>query len=753
MAPPLKVGSRVRLHGLCGRPELNSRLGKVLRHVKDSGRWKVALDGEADAASSLALKAENLQVLPGHADALARTVLACRQRAGATRGPGAAGRLRTVHVVGAAAWELGLQYGGLLEAAQQRPGDRVTLSGLSARPDLNGAVGTLERFVPEKGRWKVILAEGADGQGHGAGSAGGSAPSSGAGFVLKPENLLPAPLYRHEGFQGTWLQDGDRHTVFVAGGSEGAATCGKCIGPDGELVEDITVLGPDSFSMTVDGESLTATLSSDGATLAWSDGDAWVRPSAWDDALIRVVLIGPELPDELPAEQLSDIPGGWPEPGVHVVAYRGSYERFVASAEYSAPEVVFLPSPGFAPSGVAPGFFAWCPALHALASLSAAGTADGEGEGEPREAPLCCCSGAEPYGDGEWLGDAVYDEQVLRALGFDVIAPPARNAAASLADEHPTSGWHQWAFTMVFAWRADKPLPPLDAWTWAGYYSARRSRCELPRFRFRPPAPALKPPALSDFERRCSEGAAGDGGDDEEALQILAMEWVGATARVAWLRGGGACPAAAAGAAAVATAEEFADRTRSRPLPPNQEHVVASGASELAAKVAASTSVVGGEVGVEPPSRQQRAVAAAAAVAVVTVFEALAQEALWSRRGSLTPELIGHLAAVALQCAEREGAALPSGAASAVGQRCADALELLGGGPHRPPVGRLAEEFAKLADGACESAGCNDAGERAAIAMAVVDNLDLAIPAQGGRDASLRISLKMHDAPPCRRGA
>ena len=40
------AGSRVEVHGLRGAPELNGRVGSVVRWVAAKGRWEVRLDGE-----------------------------------------------------------------------------------------------------------------------------------------------------------------------------------------------------------------------------------------------------------------------------------------------------------------------------------------------------------------------------------------------------------------------------------------------------------------------------------------------------------------------------------------------------------------------------------------------------------------------------------------------------------------------------------------------------------------------------------
>eukprot|EP00929_Paragymnodinium_shiwhaense_P113734 TRINITY_DN82036_c0_g1_i1.p1 TRINITY_DN82036_c0_g1~~TRINITY_DN82036_c0_g1_i1.p1 ORF type:complete len:252 (+),score=71.34 TRINITY_DN82036_c0_g1_i1:73-828(+) len=59
-------------------------------------------------------------------------------------------------------------------------GDRVAVKGLESKPELNGRIGTLQKFVPDKGRFAVILdAEGGNGY-------------SGTGLLLKPGNIAKA---------------------------------------------------------------------------------------------------------------------------------------------------------------------------------------------------------------------------------------------------------------------------------------------------------------------------------------------------------------------------------------------------------------------------------------------------------------------------------------------------------------------------------------------------------------------------------
>jgi len=527
--------------------------------------------------------------------------------------------------------------------------------------------------------------------------------------------------------------------------------------------------------MVLDGETLTATLEPGGRQLTWSDGDTWTRPED-EDALIHVVLVGPDLPETCPSGELQHVPD-WPEPGIRVGCFRGKYEDYVKSPAFTAAEITILSNPGLCASGTGGGFFNWAPALHALAGDTAT---------------LCVSTGVEPYSEGELLGDAIYDETVLKACGFRLFASAARNPHGCLAAEHPSCGWHLWAYTIAFGWPSGGGAPePPDDWMWKAYYNARRSRCELPRFRFRPPAPDLKPRKLVDMERKVFGGGADadeggedpatdkekekptkgvDGGstrildesedeapeevkpaetgtekgpptksisDEEEEAYIAKMEWVGRTVQVAWERGGNQLPVAAAAAAATAAAEEFADRSRANPLPPGHEHVIAVGACELAARVGAS--VAGGG----------RAVAVAAAT-VVAVFEVLAYEALWQRHGMMSMEKVGHIVLGGLASAERAGVQLESGVASAVGQHASDAYERLSG-RNQPPLSNCVEEFKKLAGSICDSAGTADANERRVISQAIVDNLDLTIPARGGKEASLRISMKMNDAPQCHR--
>jgi len=77
-----------------------------------------------------------------------------------------------VDVTSGCVFVLGLQTGQLESAVPKLPVDTpVTLHGLSAKPELNGLTGTLQRFDRLKGRWQVKMDEG------------------GALHLLKPDNL------------------------------------------------------------------------------------------------------------------------------------------------------------------------------------------------------------------------------------------------------------------------------------------------------------------------------------------------------------------------------------------------------------------------------------------------------------------------------------------------------------------------------------------------------------------------------------
>jgi len=60
-APPLRVGSHVRLHGLEKRPELNGSCGRLAAFDPSDGRWQLAL---ADGKGTIRVRPENVTLEP-----------------------------------------------------------------------------------------------------------------------------------------------------------------------------------------------------------------------------------------------------------------------------------------------------------------------------------------------------------------------------------------------------------------------------------------------------------------------------------------------------------------------------------------------------------------------------------------------------------------------------------------------------------------------------------------------------------------
>mmetsp|Transcript_43544 Transcript_43544/g.81808 ORF Transcript_43544/g.81808 Transcript_43544/m.81808 type:complete len:574 (+) Transcript_43544:56-1777(+) len=566
--PSISSSTRVRIKGLTGRPELNGRVGKALRFVKDKGRWQVRLDGEADD-SSLALKEDNLQPLKKYGEALAKSIVSARERAGEAEKP-----LRLLHILAATDFELCLEFASL--------------------------------------------------------SAGGDAP-------------------------------------------------------------------------------------------------------------LEVVLIGADFPETYPSKELQAV-SDWPEPAVKMSVFRGAYEEFIESPSFAASggaadaAVILHP----AASSMGPlegGFFTWVETLYALA---VAGDT------------LGICLGVEPFVDGEFYGDGVLNEMVIRSCGFDITAPTEWNPHGTKVSEHPSCAWRLWACSLAFRWPGGRSSAPddLEAFTWKGYYNARRVQCKLPRFRFRAPYPDWRPSELDDLQKQFEKDleVAKDARDDPEAQQrfqkqeqdrqekgaLAVTGWVSRTVQAAYTKGGEQPPIVAAVAGAVAAAEEFADKSfrESRP-PPKMMYIIPVATSEVAAKAAMSAE--GGGPG-----------AAAVAIVAVVLFESLASEALWRGQGAVGSEAIGYAVTTAF---EREKIEFSGGVASTIGSRVMEFYSLHCGRPE-PLIETLEEAFRDLLEGVCECADVGDGPEgRRAITQAMLDNMDMSIPARGGFEATLDISRKMHMAP------
>lgn len=656
------ASSRVRLVGLAAKPELNGRLGKVLRFVKEKERWQVHLDGEPKG-SSLALKENNLRVIPECADALAETILLARNRADEGKQP-----LKTVHILGASSFELSLQF-GKLAAGREPPPKPAELP-----------KGFLGKWKTEKGNINTI----------------------------DEERLR-------------WQDE------FGSGSSKTGIEDGK-------------------IWIILEGEDYSGELADNDQKLCWSDGESWMRVLDEESVTadqVRIALIGPELPETYSEGKLEPAIS-WPELEVAVSCFRGTYEDFAASSDFFPAEVSVLANPGLE----AGGFFIWLPALAALAAQSQT---------------LGICTGREPFNEGEWLGDANYDEKVIRSCGFEVLSSTTRNPHGCICADHPETGWHIWSYTMAFRWPQGQTLPSEDLhkWRWESYYKARRRRCELPRFRFKPLDPEFRPSSLNKLaeeqlasrkEREEIEKNTEDedekrellndlhkAEEDRQEIGVLARgEWMTRTVSAAWVIGAGQSSTAGAVAGAIAAAEEFAENNDA---PGNRPHdaskyVLAMGAAEVA--VAEAKIAEGGGSG-----------AAAVTVAAVLLFEALATEVLWPGPGVLKSDRIGEFVVSLL---ERREVELGTGMASMIGGRVADAHAALSPAIHGqslPLFGKLEQEFRDLAEAVGESVNLSgDKAERQAVAQAVVDNLDLWRVARGGREAFLRISTKMQSAPP-----
>ena len=61
-ASPVPIGTRVELHGLKAKPQLNGQYGIVVGYVASSGRCTVALeDARGERETKMSIKPENLK--------------------------------------------------------------------------------------------------------------------------------------------------------------------------------------------------------------------------------------------------------------------------------------------------------------------------------------------------------------------------------------------------------------------------------------------------------------------------------------------------------------------------------------------------------------------------------------------------------------------------------------------------------------------------------------------------------------------
>jgi len=180
----LLPGARARVVGLASRPDLNGQAAHLLEFVEADNRWKVLMDVDG---SGKMLRPANLEPLPVHfgLESEAATESKGQAPAGAEAGPTVGSRVRvaglvarkdlngqeaTVHEFSAeeGRWHIVLDSGSrkslltknLEVIAALSVGDRVRVTGLSARAELNGQMGTLVEELPYEGRWKVNMDDG-----------------------------------------------------------------------------------------------------------------------------------------------------------------------------------------------------------------------------------------------------------------------------------------------------------------------------------------------------------------------------------------------------------------------------------------------------------------------------------------------------------------------------------------------------------------------------------------------------------------
>lgn len=123
------VGVDAKIIGMERRPELCGKYCVLIEFLRNEGRWKVRLgDG-----SMKMIREDNLQVY---------------------QGDGVDGHLaETKHVASHVV-------NSHIDAAGLEPGLDVRIVGLQARPEMNGAGGTIVEYVQAQGRWRVQLQSG-----------------------------------------------------------------------------------------------------------------------------------------------------------------------------------------------------------------------------------------------------------------------------------------------------------------------------------------------------------------------------------------------------------------------------------------------------------------------------------------------------------------------------------------------------------------------------------------------------------------
>jgi len=129
MAHAMAPGTSVEISGLMARPDLNGTRAEVVTFASDRERYQVKVEG-----------GEELYLKPVNLKAPAASPSAAMSKATAPPSASAAGR-------------------GPYETAELAPDTEVTISNLTSRPELNGELGVVVRYVPERERYHVMVSE------------------------------------------------------------------------------------------------------------------------------------------------------------------------------------------------------------------------------------------------------------------------------------------------------------------------------------------------------------------------------------------------------------------------------------------------------------------------------------------------------------------------------------------------------------------------------------------------------------------
>ena len=131
MAHTMEPGTSVEIGGLKARPDLNGKRASVVQYASDRERYQVKV---MEGGEELYLKPVNVKATPAASAPVDATNAT-------TQSPATA--------VGDAP----------SETADLAPETEVTISGLKSRPELNGKRGRVIKYVPDRERYHVVVAE------------------------------------------------------------------------------------------------------------------------------------------------------------------------------------------------------------------------------------------------------------------------------------------------------------------------------------------------------------------------------------------------------------------------------------------------------------------------------------------------------------------------------------------------------------------------------------------------------------------